>query len=304
MSFIAANTNSPGLPPFDQERVVSRLLENFEALPPQLQTAARFIIDNPHEVGVQSMRTLASEIGIHPNSFTRLAREIGFSGYEEMRERFRDFVRTGTGSSNDRIMWLRTLSRSGGSAEVLGNMASACLDNTEQMFKNQKIKQLDQAVDTLLGARRVYILGLGLAYSLAYNFWYLAQMAFDHFYLIPNQGLLLSDELLHLGKQDCLVGMTFQPYRQETIQAIKRANQYGAKTIAITDSIAASAYREAHIGLHSPTHTPHFFQSNSAVSALIETLAALLVIKGGDKAEVAIDRFNTSRWNAEVYEST
>ena len=289
-------------PPTNQENTLNRLLEIFDELPPQLQLAARYIIDNPREVGMQTMRSLASNIDVHPNTFTRLARALGFDGYESMRERFRDFVRAGTGSSTDRVKWLQTMAKQGGNTAVLGSMAQACLDNTEQMFRAQSINDMDKATEIMLNARKVHIVGVGLAYSLAYNFWYLARIAFDNFVLIPNQGTLLSDDLLHITNKDCLVAMTFQPYRNETLNAIKIANNQGAKTISITDSMASTAYRDASVGLVSPTHTPQFFQSNSAVSALIDSLTALLVVKGGEQATCAIERFNSSRWDANVYE--
>jgi len=294
----------PAIPPKSQESTIANLLEMFDELPPQLQVAARFVIDNPHEVGVQTMRSLASKIDVHPNTFTRLARSLGFDGYEAMRERFRDFVRAGSGSSTDRAKWLQAMAKKGGSTKVLGSLAQACLDNTEQMFRQQSVQDMDDAVEMMINARRVHIVGVGLAYSLAYNFWYLARIAFDHFVLVPNQGTLLTDDLLHINDKDCLVAMTFQPYRNETLNAIKIAHKQGAKTIAITDSKASTAYREATLGLVSPTHTPQFFQSNSSVSALIDSLSALLVVKGGKKATKAIERFNSSRWDANVYEET
>ena len=106
--------------PRSQEAVVERLIAGFENLPGQLQLAARYIIDHPHEVGIQSMRTLALAADVHPNSFVRLARQLGFEGYDAMRERFRDFVRGGIGSSPDRVRWLQQLARKGGSAAVFG----------------------------------------------------------------------------------------------------------------------------------------------------------------------------------------
>ena len=89
--------------PQSQEQVIERLLAVFDELPGQLQLCARYIIDHPHEVGLQSMRTLAQAADVHPNSFVRLARQLGFDGYDALRERFRDFVRGGLGSSPDRV---------------------------------------------------------------------------------------------------------------------------------------------------------------------------------------------------------
>lgn len=291
-------------PPQNQEAIVSLLLENFEQLPTQLQLAARYLIDRPHEVGVQTMRSLATDAGVHPNSFVRLARYLGFQGYEDMRERFRDFVRGGIGSSPDRAKWLQTMAKEGGSAAILSTMAAACLGNTERMFAQQSIDDLDKAVEMMTTARRVFVLGLGLAYPLAYNFWYVSRMAFDHFVLTPRHGSLPSDDLIRAGKNDCLVAMTFQPYRRETIAALRLAKQHGAQTIGITDSVSSTLCREADLGLISPTHTPQFFQSNSAVTALVELLSALLAVKGGKKSTDAIENFHSARWDADVYEDT
>ncbi|NIP75545.1 MAG: silent information regulator protein Sir2, partial [Xanthomonadales bacterium] len=45
--------------PRSADEVLDRLTQGFGALSPQLQRAARFVIDQPREVGVQSMRALA-----------------------------------------------------------------------------------------------------------------------------------------------------------------------------------------------------------------------------------------------------
>ncbi|MCZ6487476.1 MAG: MurR/RpiR family transcriptional regulator [Gammaproteobacteria bacterium] len=289
-------------PPQSQEAVVERLLAVYDDLPGQLQISARYLIDHPHEVGLQSMRTLATNADVHPNSFVRLARHIGFDGYDAMRERFRDFVRGGVGSSPDRVRWLQDMAKKGGSAEILGSMASACLENTERMFEQQSIQDLDKAVDWMAASKRVFVLGLGLAYPLAYNFWYVARMGFDHFILTPRHGSQPSDDIIRIDEDDCLLAMTFQPYRRETLAAVRLAKARGAKTIGVTDSNASALCRESDLGLVSPTHTPQFFHSNSAVTALLESLCALLVVRGGERATAAIEAFNTARWEAQIYE--
>ena len=290
--------------PQSQEQVIERLLAVFDELPGQLQLCARYIIDHPHEVGLQSMRTLAQAAEVHPNSFVRLARQLGFDGYDAMRERFRDFVRGGIGSSPDRVRWLREMDRQGGSTAVFGSMAEAVLDNTEKMFAQQSIDDIERAVDWMIGARRVFVLGLGLAYPLAYNFWYVARMGFDHFILIPRHGSLPSDDLIRIDERDVLLAMTFQPYRRDTLAAVAQAKKNGARVIGVTDSNASTLSREADLGLVSPTHTPHFFHSNAAVTALLETLCARLVVRGGDAASAAVEAFHSARWEENIYDES
>jgi DNA-binding MurR/RpiR family transcriptional regulator len=290
--------------PQSQEEVIARLLADFDELPVQLQLSARYIIDHPHEVGLQSMRTLAANAEVQPNSFVRLARHLGFDGYDALRERFRDFVRGGIGSTPDRVRWLQQMDHKGGSTAIFGSMAEACLDNTEKMFAQQSVADLETAADLMINARRVYVLGLGLAYPLAYNFWYVARMGFDHFILTPRHGSLPSDDLIRVDERDCLVALTFQPYRRDTLAAVQRARKSGAKIIGITDSNAATLCREADIGLVAPTHTPQYFHSNSAVTALLESLCALLVVRGGETASKAVESFHAARWEENIYDES
>jgi DNA-binding MurR/RpiR family transcriptional regulator len=196
------------------------------------------------------------------------------------------------------------MDREGGSAAIFGSMAEACLENTEKMFAQQSVPDLEKAVDLMINARRVYVLGLGLAYPLAYNFWYVARMGFDHFILTPRHGSLPGDDIIRMDQRDCLLAMTFQPYRRDTLAAVQRARKAGARVIGVTDSTAASLCREADIGLVAPTHTPQFFHSNSAVTALLESLCALLVVRGGDAASQAVDAFHQARWEENIYDES
>ena len=61
---------------------------------------------------------------------------------------------------------------------------------------------------------------------------------------------------------------------------------------------------ETDLGLVSPTHTPQFFHSNSAVTALLESLCALLVVRGGDKASEAVEAFHAARWEEDIYDES
>ena len=102
--------------PDSAKAVIAALTEAFPDMPPALQAAARHIIDHPRDVGVQSMRALAVKTSVHPNAFVRLARLIGFEGYDQLRERFRDFiVADDLGGFGDRARWLREMAAKGDS---------------------------------------------------------------------------------------------------------------------------------------------------------------------------------------------
>ena len=289
--------------PQTAKAVLNTLTNAYAGLPATLQKAARYIIDNPRDVGVASMRSLAVKLSVHPNAFVRLARRIGFEGYDEMRERFRDFVRgDDLGSFRDRATWLQEMAEKGGSAAIVGDMAAAITDNVERSFRKQDIVQLDAVCEAILKAQHVYVLGLGSGLSLAHQFWYVARMAFGKFSLIPRHGSLAIDEVADIGCDDLLMALTFQPYRTEILETVGIVKKKGIPIVGITDSDTSPLAREADHPLICPTHTPQFFQSNAAVISLMETLTALLVARGGKDVRARIDAFHNERFEAGIYE--
>lgn len=290
-------------PPRSAAAVLARLTDGFDALSPQLQRAARHIIDQPREVGVQSMRALAAKAEVHPNTLVRLAREIGFSGYDEMRERFRDFlVADGLGGFRDRAAWLQALEVKGGTGAVVAEMAAATGENLEAAWRRQDPATLGRIADAMLGAERVFVLGMGSAYSLAHQFWYVARMAFEHIQPVPRHGSQPVDDLAWVGARDVVMALTFQPYRAETMQAVRFAAERGACIVGVTDSVTSPLARASAHVLVAPTHTPQFFESHAAVLALLEGLLAVLVARAGDEAGARIARFHRQRLEAGLYE--
>jgi DNA-binding MurR/RpiR family transcriptional regulator len=289
--------------PKTAEEVIAVLTAAFPGLPPALQAAARYIIDNPREAGVKSLRSLAKKTSVHPNAFVRLARQIGFEGYEEMREPFRRFLVSGDlGGFGDRARWLKALATEGGSAAVVGEMASAIAENLERGFRRQDVERLEALAARIMAARRVYVLGMGSAYSLAHQFWYVARMAFDHITPVPRHGSLPIDDMALVGEGDLVIALTFQPYRSETMAAVRLAKRRGASVVGITDSLTSPLAREAEEAVICPTSTPQFFQSHAAVTGLLETLIAILVARAGDEALARIEAFHRERQEAGMYE--
>ena len=290
--------------PKSAKAVTAALTEAFPDMSPALQAAARYIIDHPREVGVQSMRSLAIKTSVHPNAFVRLARHIGFDGYDEMRERFRDFVvgDDALGGFGERARWLREMASKGGSGAIVAGMVTAIGDNMQRGFQKQIAKDMEKICDAVLGAERVNVLGLGSAYTLAHQFWYVARMAVEHVTLVPSHGSLAIDDLATAGEGDLLIALTFQPYRAETMNAVRMAKRRGVDVVGVTDSVTSPLAREAGRTLICPTHTPQFFQSHAAVTGLLEALVAVLVARAGEEAQARIEAFHAERLAAGIYE--
>ncbi len=64
---------------------LSELCSALPSLPLRLQEVGRFVAANDYDATTRSMRELAAVAGADPASFTRLAKALGYSGWDELR---------------------------------------------------------------------------------------------------------------------------------------------------------------------------------------------------------------------------
>ena len=107
-SSIMNDINVPSTDQHAPPQLLGRLTSELGSLTPEVRKAATFVLENPNEVGVSSIREIASAADVKPNTLVRMARVLGFDGYEDFREPFRDEIRRGSASFPDRARWLQS----------------------------------------------------------------------------------------------------------------------------------------------------------------------------------------------------
>ncbi len=285
------------------EGILTQIADVYSDLSPRLRRAAEYVLDNPNDVGVNSMRQLAERAEITPNTLVRLARALGFENYNEFREPFVETLRTGTTTYPDRARWLQSLAQGGSHGDLYSQMAAATLENAEQLFAGTDADQVKEVADMIVASRTTYVLGVGAAHSLSHMFWYLGRMALDNLVHIPRQGNLPIDDIARIGPEDILLAMTFTPYRADVVAAAKLAKRRGAKIVAITDSRASPLAMMADRAFVAPTRSPHFFPSQLAAFTILETLIAFVIADAGPDVIENIESFHATRYDIGVYVS-
>ena len=285
----------------DAPDVIARLLAGLDQMSPELKKAARFVAERPNEIGVGSIRKIAGAAGVKPNALVRLAQTQGYPTFEAFRAPFREQLTSERLSFPDRARWLRSIARSGRFGPLYGEMATTSIENLEGLFGGTSADEVKAAADAIVASRTSYVLGVGLAYSLAHLFAYLARMAIDQVVAVPRDGSLPVDDIARAGSGDVLLAMTFEPYRVEVVDAVRAASQQGVTIIGISDRRTSPIVRAADHRFVLPTDTPQAFTSVVAVSAFLETLVAFVIAEAGDVAVRNIEAFDKRRRRLGVY---
>ena len=195
-------------------QVLERLSEEWEALTPEAQKAARYVLENPQDVGISTVREIAEAAKVKPNTFVRMARQVGFDGYDDFREPFREAIRRGAVSFPDRARWLQEIRKSGALGGLYADLVDAAMRNVEETFAGISCESLTAAAEAIWASRDVYTLGVGVNNSNARNFTYLASTGMKQFHAIPQPGSVAVDDLAWAGERDVLIAITCRPYRR------------------------------------------------------------------------------------------
>ncbi|MEE9587405.1 MAG: MurR/RpiR family transcriptional regulator [Hyphomicrobiaceae bacterium] len=281
--------------------VLERLMAELEALTPELRKAAAWVLENPNNIGVSSIREIAKAANVKPNSLVRMARTVGFEGYEDFRRPFREEIVAGRDSFPDRARWLQSLSRGGKLDRLYADMAADAIANIENLYSGTSAKTLKAAADAIVEARTTYVLGVGIANAIARNFAYLAGMAVDTVAAIPRDGSPPVDGLVRAGSNDVLLAMTFKPYRREVVEAVDLALSQNVTLIGISDSPASPILARASHRFVVPVDTPQFFTSTVALAAFLETLMAFTIADADADVIANIERFHQRRHELGIY---
>ena len=282
-------------------RVLDRLTEEWDALTPEAQKAARYVLENPNDVGVSTVREIAEAANVKPNTFVRMARQVGFEGYEDFRAPFREAIRKGAVSFPDRARWLQDIRRSGDLGGLYADMAEGAIRNLEETFAGIDAEALKAAAEAIWNSRQAFTLGVGVNNANARNFTYLASTGMVQFHAIPRPGSTPTDDLAWADRRDVLIAMSMRPYRTEVVAAIEVAREQGLTVIGLSDSPASPIIRAADHGFVVAVDTPQFFPSSVSTIALLETLLSFVIAVASDEIVDRVEKFHRRRHQLGIY---
>jgi DNA-binding MurR/RpiR family transcriptional regulator len=260
------------------------------------------VLENPRDVGVSTVREIAEAANVKPNTVVRMARQVGFEGYEDFRAPFRDAIRRGAADFPDRARWLQDIRKSGDLGGLYADMVRDMLSTVEETFAAISTAELKAAAEAIWASRSVFTLGVGVNNASARNFTYLASTGMVQFHAIPRPGSTPVDDLAWADKRDVLIAITCKPYRTEVVEAVKIAREQGMTIVALSDSPASPIIRMADHGFVVSVETPQVFPSSVSIIALLETLLSFVVAVASDEIVERVETFHKRRHQLGMYD--
>ncbi len=256
-----------------------------------------FMLDHETDACFMTSTELAQELEVSEASVIRFARALGFTGYMDLQKHLRKShtEKLGRISSAVAVPYERLqASMASESSDYIQEFLLNTQTNIVSVVRNNPKETFDAAVELLLTARRRYLVASRANTGVAsYCNLLLRHQLTD---VIPTweSSVNVIDHMCDIGSEDCVVLFSFPRYSEMDRQALKMAEDAGAKILVVTDRPSAPLAQYATVLLTVDVDTNTFFNSYVGVELVMEILCAGLSRRvGGASAEKLklIDRY-------------
>ena len=278
------------------------VLQRIEEMMPQFSKSQKLIADyilrHYEKAAYMTALKLGNAVNVSESTVVRFAIELGYEGYPQLQRSLQEQIKNRLTSLQRMDV---TRSRIGDLDPVEG-VLSQDIDKIRRTMDTVDRESFDNAVNTIISAKRIYIQGAMSSGILASFMHYYLRLIFDKVSLVGSVGTSeMYQQMIHIGEGDLLIAMSFPRYAQSTIQACKFAHDSGAQIIAITDSESSPLVQYAHTPLYACADMVSFVDSLGAPMSLINALIIAVSGRNRCRVEQTFSKLEQLWENHEVY---
>ena len=261
---------------------------------------ARFIIDNYDKAAYMTASALGAEVGVSESTVVRFANEMGFDGYPGLQSKIRETVRVKLTT----VQRMQAVNFRMEENEILDHVLLTDAEKIKATLDTIDRDSFAKAVDLILSAKNIYILGMRSSAALAEFINYYFGLLFDNVRLIrPAGGSEIFEHLMKVHEEDVFIAISFPRYTTGIVNATEYASKTGASVIAITDSMSSPIVEHASVALIAKSEMASFVDSLVAPMSLINALIATIGKKKNAEITETLERLENVWREYNVYTS-
>ena len=254
--------------------------ERFDGFSKGQKSIAQYILEHYEKAAFMTAAQLGKLVAVSESTVVRFADELGYAGYPDLRRALRELVHTNL-TSFQRVEVSDTII---GDREVLEQVLLADAEKIRQTLDSIDRTAFNKAVDHIVNAKRVYIIGVRSSATLAGFLHYNLRVAFDNLTLVEtSSGNEVFEQIVRIGAGDVLVAISFPRYSKRVIKAVEFAKRNGADVVALTDRPTSPIAKSADQLLTANSDMASFVDSLVAPLSIVNAIVAAVTRKKKDE---------------------
>lgn len=206
----------------------------------------KYIVDNYVEAAFCTTAELAQKVRVSEATVIRFANDLGFEGYPQLQDQIQNLVQSQL-TTVDRLKEYHRHLEDSENPPVKAIISD--LSNLEKTLHNLDFDKLEKAVELIIEADKVIVVGLRMSSSLARYMGIVLRKSLENVSVIYSSSDQFYEELVGTNKNILVIAIDFPRYSKATVQYLKAARREGVITIAVTDSELSPLCKNADISL-------------------------------------------------------
>lgn len=260
--------------------IISRMNANFQNFSKGQKRLAEFIMKNYEKAVFLSAAKLGETVGVSESTVFRFAVSLGYEGYPQFHKALEEVVKNKLNTvqklelTNDRIH----------QKDVLKTVLQSDAEKIRQTMENIDPVAFETAVDTILNAQTIYIIGVRSSAPLASMLAFNLNVVFPRVKLIETNSMgEMFEKIIHMDEKDVLIAISFPRYSQSTLRALEYAIKRKTTIITITDSYKSPLTQFSNCNLIANCDLVSVVDSLVAPMSMINALIVAIFLKRQEK---------------------
>lgn len=278
----------------------NRINESYGKLSKGQKRLAAYITDNYDKAVFLTAAKLGEIVGVSESTVVRFATHLGYKGYPEFQEALEELVKNKLNSIQRMEVTYGRINQS----KILDTVLRSDAEKLHSTLEKIDEQVFDLAVDTILNAKHIYIIGIRSCAPLASFMAFYFNLIFENVHLIQTSSSSeIFEQMVRIGKDDVIIGISFPRYSMRTLKAMEFANNRNAKVITLTDSVHSPMNLYSSCNLIADSDMASIVDSLVAPLSVINALIVALCMKKQTKVAKTLEMLEDIWDEYQVYES-
>ena len=215
-------------------KLLNKIDKNYEQMSKGQKLLADYILKNYDKAVFLTAAKLGKVVGVSESTVVRFATQLGYQGYPGFQKALEELVRNKLNSIQRMEVTYGRISQS----EILASVLQSDIEKIKLTLANMDQNAFELAVETILNAKRIYVVGIRSCAPLANFLSFYLNLIFDNVTSVhTNSSSEIFEQLIRIGAEDVIIGISFPRYSMRTLKALECASNRKAKVITLTDSV-------------------------------------------------------------------
>ncbi|MGN0361884.1 MAG: MurR/RpiR family transcriptional regulator [Bilifractor sp.] len=233
-SFSAQTQENTRQDPLQTDNLSTRISRHYPRMSKGQKRLADYVMDHYEKAAFMTAAELGRQARVSESTTVRFATLLGYQGFPEFHQTLEELVRNRLNSIQRMEVTYERIPQE----KILDTVLTSDIEKIKLTQEHMDRKAFHQAIETILTAKSIYVMGLRSCAPLAAFLAFYLNEIFDNVHLVNSTGSSeVFEQLVRIGEGDVIIGISFPRYSMRTLKAMEFANNRNAKVITLTDSI-------------------------------------------------------------------